>query len=96
MIAILSSISAISPTSPTTSIVPLVGVLAATAVKEWIEDYKRAKQDKAMNASITLKLHDAKWVEVSWRNIQVSQDSSKAPPAGGGSPPRRWATSSKR
>ena len=52
---------------------PLIGVLAATAVKEAIEDIKRHKMDTAMNGSRTLKLQDGKWVEVTWRNIQVSK-----------------------
>ena len=52
---------------------PLIGVLAATAVKEAIEDIKRHKMDTAMNGSKTLKLQDGKWLEVTWRNIQVSK-----------------------
>ena len=44
------SLSPVSPVSPITNIVPLVLVVAASLVKEAVEDAKRASKDRAMNA----------------------------------------------
>lgn len=48
-IAILSFISVLSPRSPLTSTLPLVFVLAVSAIKEGYEDWYRHKEDKKIN-----------------------------------------------
>jgi magnesium-transporting ATPase (P-type) len=53
MIAVLQSISAISTTNGRPSIlVPLFFVLTVTAIKDAIEDYHRAKSDRAKNLAV--------------------------------------------
>jgi len=49
LIIVLCCIPEIAPFSPVTSIVPLVLILGCTAVKDWVEDRKRHKQDEHQN-----------------------------------------------
>lgn len=57
IIAILS-FTPLSPKSPLPAVAPLVFVLAITAIKEALEDYKRHKVDVIINATL-VRLHDA-------------------------------------
>lgn len=43
------SLTPVSPLSPVTNITPLVAVVAASLVKEGVEDAKRASKDRALN-----------------------------------------------
>ncbi|KAJ5339437.1 hypothetical protein N7452_006165 [Penicillium brevicompactum] len=72
--AVLQQIPNVSPTNRFTTIVPLGIVLAVSAIKELVEDYKRKTSDKGLNHSKTQVLkgssfHDAKWVDVSVGDI---------------------------
>ncbi|KAJ5502931.1 ATPase P-type K/Mg/Cd/Cu/Zn/Na/Ca/Na/H-transporter [Penicillium fimorum] len=67
--AILQQIPNVSPTNKFTTIVPLAIVLAVSAIKELVEDYKRRMSDRGLNYSKTQILkgssfHDTKWVDV--------------------------------
>ncbi|CAI7637393.1 unnamed protein product [Penicillium palitans] len=67
--AVLQQIPNVSPTNKFTTIVPLAIVLAVSAIKELVEDYKRRMSDRGLNYSKTQVLkgssfHDAKWVDV--------------------------------
>jgi phospholipid-transporting ATPase len=67
--AILQQIPNVSPTNRYTTIVPLAIVLAVSAIKELVEDYKRRMSDRGLNFSKTQVLkgssfHDTKWVDV--------------------------------
>ncbi|KAJ5684571.1 uncharacterized protein N7477_000916 [Penicillium maclennaniae] len=67
--AVLQQIPNVSPTSRYTTIVPLAIVLAVSAIKELVEDYKRRMSDRGLNNSKTLVLqgssfHESKWIDV--------------------------------
>ncbi|KAJ5542520.1 hypothetical protein N7535_004942 [Penicillium sp. DV-2018c] len=67
--AVLQQIPNVSPTNRYTTIVPLAIVLAVSAIKELVEDYKRRMSDRGLNFSKTQVLkgssfHDTKWVDV--------------------------------
>ena len=61
-----------SPLSPVTNITPLVAIVAASLVKEGVEDAKRASKDRALNG---------RGVDVwSWGEASAAPDAS-APPS---------------
>lgn len=67
--AVLQQIPNVSPTSRYTTIVPLAIVLAVSAIKELVEDYKRRMSDRGLNYSKTQVLkgssfHESKWIDV--------------------------------
>jgi phospholipid-transporting ATPase len=67
--AVLQQIPTVSPTNKYTTIVPLAIVLAVSAIKELVEDYKRRVSDRGLNYSKTQVLkgssfHETKWVDV--------------------------------
>jgi phospholipid-transporting ATPase len=67
--AVLQQIPNVSPTNKFTTIVPLGIVLAVSAIKELVEDYKRRNSDKGLNNSKTQILkgssfHESRWVDV--------------------------------
>ncbi|KAJ6164139.1 hypothetical protein N7470_002811 [Penicillium chermesinum] len=67
--AVLQQIPNVTPTNRYTTIVPLAIVLAVSAIKELVEDYKRRMLDRGLNSSKTQVLkgssfHTAKWVDV--------------------------------
>lgn len=65
----LQQIPNVSPTNRFTTIVPLAIVLAVSAIKELVEDYKRRMSDRGLNFSKAQVLkgssfHDTKWVDI--------------------------------
>jgi phospholipid-transporting ATPase len=69
--AILQQIPGISPTSKYTTIVPLCIVLLVSAVKEYIEDYRRRQSDAQLNNSKAEVLKGSAFVETKWVNVAV-------------------------
>ncbi|ORX88782.1 phospholipid-translocating P-type ATPase [Basidiobolus meristosporus CBS 931.73] len=69
--ACIQQIKDISPTSKYTTLVPLLIVLAATAFKEIVEDYKRHQSDAEVNARDTKVLQGTAFVSRPWRDIVV-------------------------
>jgi phospholipid-transporting ATPase len=69
--AILQQIPGISPTSKYTTIVPLCIVLLVSAVKEYIEDYRRKQSDAQLNNSKTEVLKGSSFQETKWINVAV-------------------------
>ncbi|KAL2422007.1 Phospholipid-transporting ATPase DRS2 [Exophiala dermatitidis] len=69
--AVLQQIPNVSPTNRYTTIVPLIIVLAVSAMKELAEDYKRKKSDKALNDSKARVLRGSDFVETKWINVAV-------------------------
>ncbi|KAL5387397.1 hypothetical protein DPSP01_003619 [Paraphaeosphaeria sporulosa] len=72
--AILQQIPGISPTKRYTTIVPLGVVLLVSAVKEYVEDYRRRQSDSTLNNSKAQVLkgssfQDARWIEVAVGDI---------------------------
>lgn len=68
--AILQQVPNVTPTNRYTTIVPLGIVLAVSAIKELVEDYKRRMSDRGLNYSKTQVLkgssfHPTKWVDIS-------------------------------
>ncbi len=74
IVAVFQCIPAISPVgySRPTIMVPMTFVLFVTAVKEFIEDWQRRKQDKRVNQSMTRRLLPSGTFEpVLWKDVVV-------------------------
>ncbi|KAH8704685.1 hypothetical protein GQ44DRAFT_507624 [Phaeosphaeriaceae sp. PMI808] len=69
--AILQQIPGISPTSKYTTIVPLCIVLLVSAIKEYIEDYRRKQSDAQLNNSKAHVLKGSTFTETKWINVAV-------------------------
>ncbi|CAN9106576.1 unnamed protein product [Alternaria alternata] len=69
--AILQQIPGISPTSRYTTIVPLGIVLLVSAVKEYIEDYRRKQSDSDLNNSKAQVLKGSTFADTKWVNVAV-------------------------
>ena len=69
-VAILS-FTPLSPKSPLPAVAPLIFVLAVTAVKEALEDYKRYKVDVEINSTKVQVYRFDTWSDVSWANVKA-------------------------
>ncbi|KAI6782176.1 phospholipid-transporting ATPase-like protein [Emericellopsis cladophorae] len=69
--ALLQQIPGLSPTNPYTTIAPLAVVLAISAGKEMVEDYRRKQADSALNTSKALVLRGSSFAEEKWINVAV-------------------------
>jgi phospholipid-transporting ATPase len=69
--AILQQIPGISPTSKYTTIVPLGIVLLVSAIKEYIEDYRRKQSDAQLNNAKAQVLKGSTFTETRWINVAV-------------------------
>ncbi|KAL5119305.1 aminophospholipid translocase [Pleosporales sp. CAS-2024a] len=69
--AILQQIPGISPTSRYTTIVPLAIVLLVSAIKEYIEDYRRKQSDAQLNNSKAQVLKGSAFADTKWINVAV-------------------------
>lgn len=67
----LQQIPGLSPTNRYTTIGPLLVVLAASAIKELLEDYKRKQADTALNSSKAHVLRGSTFTETKWINVAV-------------------------
>ncbi|XP_010528032.1 PREDICTED: phospholipid-transporting ATPase 10 [Tarenaya hassleriana] len=68
----LLALTPLSPYGATSALLPLVLVIAATMVKEGIEDWRRKQQDIEMN-NRKVKVHDGNGIfrQEEWRNLRV-------------------------
>ncbi|KAF2015461.1 phospholipid-transporting ATPase-like protein [Aaosphaeria arxii CBS 175.79] len=69
--AILQQIPGISPTKRYTTIVPLGVVLLVSAVKEFVEDFRRKKSDQSLNNSQAQVLKGSTFTDTKWINVAV-------------------------
>jgi phospholipid-transporting ATPase len=69
--AVLQQIPGISPTSRYTTIVPLFIVLLVSAVKEYIEDYRRKQSDSQLNNSKAHVLKGSSFEDTKWIDVAV-------------------------
>jgi phospholipid-transporting ATPase len=69
--AILQQIPGISPTKRYTTIVPLGVVLLVSAVKEYVEDYRRKTSDQDLNHSRAQILRGSTFEDTRWINVAV-------------------------
>ncbi|KAF2477403.1 phospholipid-translocating P-type ATPase [Lindgomyces ingoldianus] len=69
--AILQQIPGISPTKRYTTIVPLGIVLLVSAIKEYIEDFRRKKSDGTLNNSKAQVLKGSTFADTRWINVAV-------------------------
>ncbi|KAJ5770566.1 uncharacterized protein N7511_002617 [Penicillium nucicola] len=69
--AVLQQIPNVSPTNQYTTIVPLAIVLAVSAIKEFVEDYKRRMSDRGLNYSKTQVLKGSSFHETTWVDVVV-------------------------
>ncbi|XP_044018116.1 probable phospholipid-transporting ATPase IA isoform X3 [Aphidius gifuensis] len=70
-VALMQQIDGVSPTGRYTTLVPLVFILAVSALKEIIEDIKRHRADDEINMRQVEVLRDGKWMWIQWRQIGV-------------------------
>ncbi|XP_030750728.1 probable phospholipid-transporting ATPase IA isoform X1 [Sitophilus oryzae] len=71
MIALLQQIPDVSPTGRYTTLVPLIFILAVSAVKEIIEDIKRHRADDETNHRKVEVLRGDVWINVRWMDVIV-------------------------
>lgn len=71
IVAVIQLIPGVSPLNPASSIVPLVFVLAVTAIKEAFEDIKRRVSDTKVNGQIVLLYDGVEWIPVKWKHVRV-------------------------
>jgi phospholipid-transporting ATPase len=69
--AALQQIPNLSPTNRYTTIGPLIVVLAVSAAKELVEDYRRKTSDKQLNSSKARVLRGSSFVDTKWVNVAV-------------------------
>jgi len=69
--AALQQIPNLSPTNRYTTIGPLIVVLAVSAGKELIEDYRRKTSDKTLNSSKARVLRGSAFEDTKWVNVAV-------------------------
>lgn len=69
--AIVQCIPQISPLDPFTAIGPLLLVLFIALLKEAYEDYKRMRNDKALNSSPAVVFREGEWVTIAWRHVHL-------------------------
>ncbi|KAF8328106.1 uncharacterized protein EI90DRAFT_2926464 [Cantharellus anzutake] len=67
VMVVLSIFPAFGAAAPQISMLPLVFIISVTALKDGIEDYRRAQQDDLVNNSPATKLGD-------WRNVNQPKD----------------------
>ncbi|KAK3719884.1 hypothetical protein RRG08_040183 [Elysia crispata] len=70
-IACMQQIPNVSPTGRYTTAIPLLLILAVSALKEIVEDIKRHRADGALNSRRILVHRDGRWLEVQWRDVVV-------------------------
>ncbi|OZJ05495.1 hypothetical protein BZG36_01897 [Bifiguratus adelaidae] len=70
-ISAVQQVPGISPTSRWTTLVPLVIVLALTAVKEIVEDFTIHRSDRELNARKVKVLEHGQFVTKAWRDVCV-------------------------
>jgi len=70
-IGLLQQIPGISPTGRYVTLVPFLIILAITALKEIVEDFKRHLEDRKINDSKVKTVRNGQWEEVQWKNILV-------------------------
>ncbi|KAI5651629.1 phospholipid-transporting ATPase ID [Phthorimaea operculella] len=68
---VLQLIPAISSLTPITTAIPLIGVLALTAVKDAYDDFQRHQNDSQVNHRRAKTLRNGKLVEEKWASVQV-------------------------
>lgn len=69
--AALQQIPDLSPTNRYTTIAPLAVVLAISAAKEQVEDYRRKQADNALNTSKARVLRGSSFAETKWIDVAV-------------------------
>eukprot|EP00698_Gefionella_okellyi_P014854 TRINITY_DN4136_c0_g2_i1.p1 TRINITY_DN4136_c0_g2~~TRINITY_DN4136_c0_g2_i1.p1 ORF type:complete len:1193 (-),score=298.49 TRINITY_DN4136_c0_g2_i1:16-3594(-) len=69
--AILQVIPQISPQDPITAFIPIIIVLAITAIKEAVEDYRRYQADQVVNNSFAHVIDMGVEVERQWKHLAV-------------------------
>lgn len=68
---VLQLIPAISSLTPITTAIPLIGVLALTAIKDAYDDFQRHQNDSQVNHRRAKTLRNGKLVEEKWASVQV-------------------------
>ncbi|KAE9970963.1 hypothetical protein BLS_004676 [Venturia inaequalis] len=69
--AVLQQIPDISPTNRYTTIVPLVIVLMVSAIKEFVEDFRRKQSDTSLNHSKARAIRGSSFEDTRWINVAV-------------------------
>nr|CAB3224702.1 phospholipid-transporting ATPase ID [Phallusia mammillata] len=71
VLLILQYIPQISSLNPTTTLIPIVLVLAITAVKDAVDDINRHKSDHSVNTRKSRMLKNGELTKEQWKNINV-------------------------
>ena len=71
LIALLQQIPDVSPTGRYTTLVPLMFILAVSAIKEIVEDIKRHRADDEINHRLIEVLQNGQWHTIKWQELSV-------------------------
>uniref|UniRef100_A0A182T4T8 Uncharacterized protein n=1 Tax=Anopheles maculatus TaxID=74869 RepID=A0A182T4T8_9DIPT len=71
LIALLQQIPDVSPTGRYTTLIPLMFILAVSAIKEIIEDIKRHRADDEINHRLIEVLQNGQWHTIKWQELSV-------------------------
>ena len=70
-IGLLQQIPGISPTGKYVTLVPFLVILAITALKEIVEDFKRHQEDRKINDSQIQTVRNGTWEKIKWKHVCV-------------------------
>lgn len=68
---VLQAVPAVSTMPVYLAALPFIFVIGVSVLREFVEEIKRRKQDKAVNNSKTRVLRGNKFHETSWKDLQV-------------------------
>ncbi|XP_035892780.1 probable phospholipid-transporting ATPase IA isoform X4 [Anopheles stephensi] len=71
LIALLQQIPDVSPTGRYTTLIPLMFILAVSAIKEIVEDIKRHRADDEINHRLIEVLQNGQWHTIKWQELSV-------------------------
>eukprot|EP00049_Salpingoeca_infusionum_P001356 m.47587 g.47587 ORF g.47587 m.47587 type:complete len:1130 (-) comp10986_c0_seq5:1786-5175(-) len=68
---ILQFIPAIAALSPITTLLPLLFVIGVSAIKDFMDDWKRRNSDKEVNNRPSIVWRGGEWTSITWKEIVV-------------------------
>lgn len=71
IVSMIQLFTDLSPTNKYSTVIPLVGVLAVSLVKEAFEDFGRHKADRKVNNEVVEVIRNGRWEPTRWAEVEV-------------------------
>lgn len=71
IVSMIQLFTDLSPTNKYSTVIPLVGVLAVSLIKEAFEDFGRHKADRKVNNEIIEVIRHGRWQPIRWADIEA-------------------------